>query len=110
MLLQYAITNWGVLSFLEVQNVTIPIYATTTGLSTVCMHFFLIYRFYRLSKGTLKQYVYVPFLGVLALTAWAGNIHTVYSVIHLTALSDRPKLATSVTYVMLSTFPAPTRC
>jgi hypothetical protein len=100
--LQYAITNWGVLAFLEVQNVTIPIYATTTGISTVCMHFFLIYRFVRLSKGALKQYVYTPFLAMLALTAWGGNIYTVYSVIHLTELSDRPKLKTAVTYVSLS--------
>jgi hypothetical protein len=77
--------------------VTVPIYATTTGLSTVCMHVFLIYRFFRLSKGVAKKYIYAPFLCMLALTAWSGNLYTVYSVIHLTALADRPKLKTSVT-------------
>jgi hypothetical protein len=100
---QYAITNWGVSAFLAVENWTIPIYAITTGLSTVCMHFFLILRFVRLSKGAFKHYVCAPLFGMLALTAWSGNIYTIYTVIHVTAVSERPVLDTAVTYVSYRT-------
>jgi hypothetical protein len=110
------VTNWGALAawqtcrlcthpalgnaaFLAQQDATTFVYSITTGLSTLLMHGFLIWRYYMLPKTSWKNWLLVPILIGGALTAFIGDMLSTWSVIHFTALADRPKLTHFATYV-----------
>ncbi|EJD48319.1 hypothetical protein AURDEDRAFT_26085, partial [Auricularia subglabra TFB-10046 SS5] len=89
----YTITHWGDGAFLLVQNNTIPIYSMTMAVSVICMHSFLIYRYFVLSKNYFVAFVLVS----LACTAFVGDSLATWSVIRFTSLNDRLKLKTFAT-------------
>jgi hypothetical protein len=81
------------------QNATIPVYSITTGVSTLLMHGFLIWRYFKMPKASWKTRTVVPLLLCGALTAFIGDMLSSWSVIHFTALADRPKLTHFATCV-----------
>jgi hypothetical protein len=94
----------GVEAFLAQQNATTPVYSITTGVSTLLMHSFLIWRYYMLPKDAWKNWLVVPVLSAGAITAFIGDMLATYSVIHFTSLADRPKLTQFATCVSFFSF------
>ncbi|KAJ7601562.1 hypothetical protein B0H17DRAFT_998455 [Mycena rosella] len=77
----YGVTHWGDLAYLGYQNLAIPIYAYTTGITGFIVQNFLISRYYKLTN---RRYVCVT----LVLMSMAATVGAVWSGTRILMVTD----------------------
>ncbi|EIN12213.1 hypothetical protein PUNSTDRAFT_81418 [Punctularia strigosozonata HHB-11173 SS5] len=89
----YMITYWGDMPAISKQYWTFPTYCLATACSAIIVQFFLLYRFWNLSRN----HFITGFMSLLGITALVGAIYTSFTLVKEPNLSQRARVVTPVT-------------